>query len=136
MNFLSSLSGFQLLPRSIPWARIFLLWLITVFLLSSISSPPGPDIPSPIPLDKIVHFLEYGVGAFLLLQALEQFPQWKARPLRTAALAIGVISAIGALDEAYQTLTPGRYGLDPFDWLADFSGAFCVALAWALRLKL
>ena len=43
-------------------------------------------------------------------------------------LAILLVAAFGAFDEAFQTFTPGRTGGDLYDWIADFLGAIAGAL--------
>ena len=47
-----------------------------------------------------------------------------ARFLLGGLLFTGII---GAVDEFHQTFTPGRFGNDPWDWLADLSGGLLAA---------
>jgi VanZ family protein len=99
-------------------------WLVLVFGLSSI---PGPLVSQlePIHQDKILHGSAYLIGGLLIGLALRaSFPRLGNRTLVYTILGIGLI---GILDETYQILTPGRSGLDPFDWLADVSGG-CLAV--------
>jgi VanZ family protein len=44
-------------------------------------------------------------------------------------LAVVIVAAFGIVDEALQTLTPGRTGGDIGDWIADVLGAGTGALA-------
>lgn len=120
------------LPRQFPWLQRpglwwfgFALWLATVFTLSSIAGPQlpqGPEVPN---LDKIVHAVLYGAGAFTLATALTLSRPASARLHLICAV---VISLIGAVDELYQLRTPGRSGADVFDWLADAVGAITVCV--------
>jgi len=45
------------------------------------------------------------------------------RGLALVILTVFVLSLAGALDEYNQQFVPGRLGMDPYDWAADFLGA-------------
>lgn len=105
-----------------------LAYVILIFTLSSIPNLTPPfHFPSS---DKMVHVTEYSILGFLLTRALRTIP-----PLHGAAmaglLALGLGSALGALDEVYQRGTPGRES-SPFDWMADTLG---LTLAFLLYLQ-
>lgn len=97
------------------------LWAAFILLLTSI---PGSDIPhvgfmSFRSSDKLVHASMYGVFAWLALRSLLR----AGRPLRQAILVVALgIALFAALDEWHQQFIPGR-DMDPFDWLADLTGA-------------
>jgi VanZ family protein len=118
------------LPRH-PWFWLagFLIWLVTLWLFSSTSRTAEftPDIRN---FDKVAHFGFFFGGSGLLCAYLfrrrEGRPDWKILIL-TAVVIIGLV---GVLDEYHQSFTPGRQGNDPFDWLADFSGALAGALVF------
>ncbi len=121
------------LPPVICWGAVA-LWAATIWWLSSNPVPELPDPAFEIPhLDKIVHFIAFGIGAF--------GTAWAARRSglgRGAAqlLSIIAIAAFGAIDEWHQLSTPGRTGGDLFDWLADCAGAIVgtlIALSLFLR---
>ncbi|HEX5135133.1 MAG TPA: VanZ family protein [Thermoanaerobaculia bacterium] len=98
------------------------------FLLLLTSWPNPPAIPAGgFPLDKLTHFVLYGVEAFLIDRA---FPR-KGRPglaLGRVLAITGVMALWGMLDEAHQEWIPGRR-MDSGDLLADVSGAVGGAVA-------
>ncbi len=113
---MSLLQGSRL-RRFLPWC-LLLLWFLGIFVISSIPAReiPGPNIPH---LDKLVHFVAYGFGGFFLAWGFASIGR------RRNILLVGVlITILGALDEWYQTLTPGRSGLDVGDMIADALGGF------------
>jgi len=77
-----------------------------------LSSIPGRDLPDTgiSFADKPAHLAVYSVLGFLLGRT-----GWKILSL----FGIGLL--LGALDECYQSLTPGR-SPDPWDWAADALG--------------
>ncbi len=98
-----------------------LIWLISSLALTDVSV-------SRFPLgDKGVHFLEYGVLAFLVAHAaLRTWP--RHHPWRTAALAIFLTVLWGFVDEIHQAFVPGRES-EALDVLADAAGAVFGAAA-------
>lgn len=82
--------------------------------------------------DKFVHAFLYGGLAFLLWAALTPM---RTRPLaglwRSWLAAVGIPALLGLLDEVQQGFRPGRSS-DPWDWVADLSGALLAALAGRL----
>lgn len=114
------------MPRLPPspkfWLAAFLLWFGVLWTLSSFSVA-GPETP-PIPyFDKIAHFGFFFGGSGLLTAFLYRLkperPNWKL----IIGVAVGVLAAIGALDEWRQSHVPGRSGNDFADWVADVTGA-------------
>jgi len=101
------------------------LWGGFLFLVTSWPNPPAVAAGG-FPLDKLTHFLLYGVEAFLLHRAIE----WKGRPgftwSRVLAIA-GTMTLWGALDEAHQNWIPGRR-TDSADLAADIAGGTVGAL--------
>ena len=71
--------------------------------------------------------MAYAVGGWLAASAMRAS---RPRTKRTAVLILAVllVAAFGVLDEALQTLTPGRTGGDVDDWMADVLGASAGAL--------
>ena len=115
---LRSLEFFLARP-ALPWAA-FSLWACILFFVSG--SPPNPNMKTLVPFqDKILHFVFFAGGAFALASALLRRLPPASRLL--VPLTIAIIAACGAFDEYNQQFVPGRAGLDPFDWLADLSGA-------------
>lgn len=114
---------FHLLSRPILWLTANIIWLITIYLLSSTTKtmPEGGfDIPH---IDKILHF-GYFFGGGIILTNYLLLTKGTAAPIRFRVfIPLLFFAILGALDEYHQTFTPGRSGNDPFDWLADFLGA-------------
>ncbi|MGF1655600.1 MAG: VanZ family protein [Verrucomicrobiales bacterium] len=107
---------------------LFPLWMLSVVALSTIEgrSIPSVDIPH---LDKIAHFGLFSAGGFCLARGLA-LARRASFPWFAWLFCVATISALGGLDEWYQTLTPGRQGLDLGDWFADsLGGLFGVTLA-------
>ena len=92
-----------------------LAWAGCILIATSI---PGAHIPRVnVPnLDKVVHFVFYGVFAWLLLPALH------GRRGQRIAMVLAFIAVFAALDEFHQKFIPGR-SMDVEDWVADMSGA-------------
>lgn len=103
------------------------IWAAVVSGLSTL----GPrDLPEAAFLfsDKFNHFAAFAVGGWLAASALRAGAP-AARPGGRTVVAVLLVAAFGALDEALQTFTPGRAGGDFYDWIADFLGAIAGALS-------
>ena len=105
-----------------------LLWATFILVLTSI---PGARLPrvGVEGLDKVVHFICYGVLAILALPAVSG----GGRRLRGAAVVLVTIAIFAALDEWHQQFIPGRT-MDLADWYADTFGAL-LGLTGALVLR-
>lgn len=107
------------------WAALF-GWACAILWLSALSPQQLPDAAF-LFWDKVNHFAAYAVGGWLAASALRV-----SRPQTAGAtaviLAVVIVAAFGVLDEAFQTLTPGRSGADVDDWVADVLGATTGAL--------
>lgn len=106
------------------WAMMAL-----IFAMSSISELPasagGID-------DGVVHALEYGMLAALLLRGFAGRRRAGVTG-RAACLALFAATGYGLTDEMHQWFVPGRTA-DPADLAADAVGAsVAVALIWAWR---
>ncbi len=88
----------------------------------------------PVPADKLLHALAFGVLAWLMVPAARYcFPRASfARRLALGALAS---SAVGAVLELCQTFVPYR-SADVWDWLADTTGAGVAVVALGSLLHL
>lgn len=116
---------FQLVIGS-RWVRAACI-AAAVFMAATIfigADTVGQDLPIPPPLDKGVHFLYYGIMAFLLAHGVGR--RWLIVPLI-------LVPAIGVLDEWHQAGIPGR-DASFFDWLADELGTVVFVYAYA-RLR-
>lgn len=94
-----------------------ILYAVTIFAVSSIHSPiRRPRFPQS---DKVLHFAEYAVLAWLWFRALSFGTRLEKRWI--AALALSVTAVLGGLDEWYQLLNPSRTS-DIMDFAADLLG--------------
>jgi VanZ family protein len=95
-------------------------WAGVLFLLSSLTSVPGPDFPH---VDKLGHFVAYAVLGLLLARAVDA----SGRPLSLAVL-LGI--GYGVTDELHQALVPLR---EPswLDLAADSAGVVVAVLLYA-----
>jgi VanZ family protein len=111
------------------WLGCFLLWFGVLWILSS-SAYVGKIVPPINNFDKVEHFGFFFGGTGLLCAWLfcrqPEKPDWKSLII-TAIVVIGVV---GMIDEYHQTFTPGRSGNDPYDWMADISGAIVGAFVF------
>lgn len=100
-------------PR-VRWARI--VWpLLIASLVIAASSRSRVAAPQGIAnIDKIGHFLVYGLLATLICR---MGSGW-----RGAAIGLVAASLFGITDEWHQSYVPGRSS-DPMDWVADTLGA-------------
>lgn len=101
--------------RSASHDRLALLWPCVILAVSSI---PGSRLPEPLlpGLDKVAHFVEYGIWGWFLLRS--RFPLRRAF---SAALAFA------AFDEIHQAWIPGRFP-SFLDFVADAAGLLAILL--------
>lgn len=96
-------------------------WSATILWLSSLSPESLPSSAF-VMWDKLNHFIAFAAGGWIAASALRM--TWPQRPAPVILLlAVMLVSAFGAMDEALQLFTPGRSGGDAFDWIADLLGA-------------
>ncbi len=107
------------------WVLV-LVYLAVIFTLSA-----QPYLASPFRFrngDKVAHTLEYGGLGVVLAFAVRGREAWD-RPLAGGLLALGIGLAVGAADERFQTLIPGR-DCSLYDWMADAGGLILGQLAY------
>lgn len=114
------------MPASLIWFRRVcwlgvVIWVSTVFMLSSLTGPQIEELNTFNINDKICHFTAFFCGALPLVPALRLTWRWPWK--RVILASIIALSTYGALDEVHQVWTPSRSALDPFDWMADTIGA-------------
>ena len=115
------------LERPGTWAIAWLVWFAMLCILSSMSHP-GPKI-NVAGIDKLEHAIFFAFGGTLLLLAIALRGKKVLRSPDHAAwgrLAMSVFLAgavVGGIDEWHQSYTPGRQGLDVYDWIADVIGS-------------
>jgi VanZ family protein len=81
--------------------------------------------------DKFAHVVEYGILGFLLARALRGDAPSRD-PLRNGLIALGIGLAVGAVDETFQSIVPGRES-SVRDFFADACGLVLAQLAWLSR---
>ena len=99
-----------------------------IFVISSLEQPP---LPMPkfewLTIDKLYHFIEYGILSVLLSIALVKAPP-KRFPTKWIWITAALISILyGASDELHQKFVPGRYATLA-DWVADVIGSIAGVL--------
>jgi VanZ family protein len=110
----------------------FFAWVVLVFVGSSIPRLPGNPFGLPQWSDKVAHFLEYLVLAFLFYRGVHggrsraRFPAW------FVVLATGLV--IASIDEYHQLYIPGR-DANIWDWTADMAGIVTGALIGMRRYR-
>ncbi len=111
-----------------------LLYASAIITVSSIPDLKGPDLRY-LPFDKVAHFGEYAVFAFLTIRSfLNLIPNMKLSVAYTVAVLF--LAMFAALDEYYQKFVPGR-ATDLKDFATDMLGAGLVLVAvWIWRRKL
>jgi VanZ family protein len=110
--------------RRTCWLGV-VIWVVTVFILSSLSGEEVAGLNAFDVSDKTLHFAAFFCGALPLVPGLRLTWGWSWT--RVIFTAIGAVSLYGALDEVHQIWTPSRSGLDVYDWIADTLGALAGA---------
>lgn len=107
---------------------LFWLWAPVVLyggLIFYWSSQPIEEELLPLPdLDKVIHVIEYGILASLLMRALAGTRSWRSR-WALGALAVALSSVYGVTDEWHQAFVPLRHpsAVDlAFDTLGSYLG--------------
>ena len=117
--------------RSSFWLIAFLVWVITLWVISDgpAPAPPGPGLPG---IDKLLHFGYFFGGAGLLSATLylRRAARTEASWRRLLITVVVLLAAIGALDEWHQSWIPERSGNDLGDWIADVAGALAGGLVF------
>jgi hypothetical protein len=110
------------------WVPV-ILYAAGIFALSSLTAVPEMPKKS----DKILHFLEYSLFAFLLWRALARD---RIGTLERGRVLIVVLigSLYAATDEIHQSYVPGRYA-SIYDWFADVAGILGMLTLMVIRLK-
>ena len=100
-----------------------LLYMVLIFV---ISSKEPSQLPMPkfewLPIDKLYHFIEYGILSVLLTIAFVNVPpKWlPANWIWGTSVLISIL--YGASDELHQMFVPGRSATFG-DWVSDVLGA-------------
>jgi len=96
-----------------------LIWAALIFIASSISRTPKLKVGI-FSLDKLIHFVEFGILGILLLLFFSEYGRFTKRGTAISFL-LGVTWA--ALDEYHQSFVFGRNS-SVYDFIADITGIF------------
>ena len=96
------MNAYRAVTRWVPLG----LWIVFIFVMSSIPDLPGDYRELPPYSDKVVHFVEYLILAILLYRGLRDEGGRRIGRVMTALVLIGV--GIAGMDELYQSIVPGR----------------------------
>lgn len=120
----------SILRTSLFWKWTYAAWFVILWTLSSLSHP-GPKI-NISGIDKVEHAFAFFCGGLALGLAL----CLGKTKLKTACLLVVLVGgAVGFVDEYHQTFTPGRSGLDVYDWLADVTGSLLAAISLPMAFR-
>ncbi|NOZ09088.1 MAG: hypothetical protein GXO91_09495 [FCB group bacterium] len=106
-----------LLPLKSYKTWLFIGYALLVLFISSLEASQLPKVRFLMHNDKIVHFFEYLIFGFLLINAMENGD--KSFKIRLAALLIIFIFPI--FDEILQSFVPGRFP-EFLDGITDIIG--------------
>lgn len=111
------------------WLQLFAFAAI-IYLVSSIDGNALPEL-NKFSLDKVAHFIEYGILTLLVIRAVKgSFPRLGV--LGASVLVAALVLAFAAFDERHQLMTPNRT-CSLFDFIADFVGSSAAILAFVYR---
>lgn len=109
-----------------------ILYAAAVLSVSSIANLSTPQVRL-IALDKLAHFLEYAVFAYIAFRSFSHLG--RRISLNTSYLLTMLFVSLFAVgDEYYQSFVPGRV-MDGYDLLMDIVGALLVATFFWLRRR-
>ena len=112
--------------------RFFRYWLPVlayVGLIFVVSAQPRLRPPVSFQnADKFAHVIEYGILGFLLVRARRGDGPTRD-PLGDGMFALAIGLAVGASDESFQAMVPGRES-SVRDFLADGCGLVLAQIAW------
>jgi len=103
-----------------------------IIAVSSVPNLRAPQVRD-IAFDKLAHFLEYALFAYLTFQSFTNWPRM-IRSGRGWLFAALFLTAFAVFDEVYQHLIPGRFA-SVYDVLADLSGALLVLAFFEVRRR-
>jgi VanZ family protein len=107
-----------------------------IVLLSGMRVPalPRPLRLGPLPVDKLVHVLEFGLLALLVLRLFARGLGGLLRTSEAVVCTLLFVLCFGALDECHQSYVPGR-AVELADLGADLLGGLLACLVWRLAWR-
>lgn len=118
------------------WRRFLLYHLpaiicaAAIIIISSIPKLKAPNLGFPA-FDKLAHFVEYAVFAFLTFRSFSRISR-KMTMSWTFLLSVLFLSLFALLDEIFQHFVPGRHS-DVYDFTMDILGALVVLIYLRVR---
>jgi VanZ family protein len=108
----------------------FILFGSAILAVSQIPNLKAPNLHL-LPFEKVAHFAEYAVFAFLTFRSFSRLGGSRRLTLAMLSSVLFVV-IFAALDEASQKHVPGR-AADLMDFSTDITGAILVILFFWLR---
>ncbi|WP_347275740.1 VanZ family protein [Candidatus Kuenenia sp.] len=96
------------------------------------SSTDTSSVSLPNHIDKLIHFVEYGILCLFVCWVVSSFQIKSVKMFYL--LTIGITSLYGMFDEFHQSFTPNR-SADVLDWLADTAGAATACFLWHVFIR-
>jgi len=109
-----------------------ILYAALIIYVSSIKNLSPPDI-SLFKYDKLIHFLEYAIFAFLVFRSFRNLMP-PERFKYVAYLSVLFLVVFAVFDEYFQSKIPGRQS-DILDVISDILGGFLLILILHFRHK-
>ncbi len=109
-----------------------LLYAVGIIAISSISNLKISRV-NLIAFDKLIHFLEYAIFAFLIFRSVYNISP-KITLKRTLLFSALFLSFFALMDEVFQYFIPGRHS-ELFDFLTDIGGSLVVLSLCGLWYK-
>jgi VanZ family protein len=107
------------------WLQLF-AFVVIIYFVSAIDGNALPEL-NKFCLDKVAHFIEYGILTLLVIRAVKgSFPRLGL--LGAAMFAAVLVLAFAFMDERHQIMTPNRT-CSFADFIADFIGSSAAILA-------
>lgn len=108
-----------------------ILYAVAILAVSCIPNLKSPEIRF-LAKDKVAHFLEYAIFAFLTFRSFDHL-SGRSRIGTVALLTLLLLAGFGVIDELLQGFIPGRHA-DIKDYAADLAGGSLVVLVlWVSR---
>ena len=109
-----------------------ILYAAAILAVSSMTNLSPPQVRL-IAIDKLAHFLEYAVFAYITFRSFSHLGKTFS-PSLSYLLTILFVSLFAVGDEYFQSFIPGRV-MDATDLLTDIFGAFLVTTFFWLRRR-
>ena len=109
-----------------------MLYGAIIVIVSSLPQVDAPELPF-VGMDKLLHFVEYAIFAFLVYRSFSNIEKLKSGAM-SALISILFLIAFAWGDEYHQKFVAGRSS-DVFDTIADIIGALCVIALLSLRSR-